>query len=702
MNFWRTDVPVRAVALWILALVLTAAPLAAKTVEVRGHGLFENLRLRNFLRQIDIEPEAETFAPGFVEDGFFLINAQLRRAGYLDPTIRARFLTEDGVEGQSEWARRQSEGLPEVPLQSVRFEIERGVLHFFEAVEIEGLSVVPEREAVGFFHPSGFLIDRRAFRIYSPDRLARGQNNLARRLQVLGYREAAVDVTSLEIDGDSGAVRLVLQVSEGPRYRVRQVRERLSTAAANVGLAAETIVPSREKDVVFSADLERDFATETRNRFFSKGYPDTTVRSGFEIVDTVDGETLVDVRLVVNPGGRARFGEAEFEGLQVTRERYAHSLLDLESGEWLDRVALEEARFRLARLGVFTDVQYTIEPESDGVRNVRFAIEEDARHEFSLTGGWGSYERLRAGFEYSMFNIWGRAHRGDLRFLQTFKGTSGDYVYRIPFLRQAPVSLNFRLAGLQREEVSFKRREFTFEPGLEYRRPGSDQRIGLRYRFQRLRSIFPEESERPGLESARVGSLVLEWSLDRRDMAVAPTDGYRVAVSAEYADTWLGANTTYQRFLWRASYHRELFAGSRVHLRLEQGALTYWGGAQGETPFNRRFFPGGENTVRGFREGGASPRDLDGEILGAEVYTLGTLEWEQRLTPSFSFVFFTDAIVESDRIGDYPGDTFILTGGGGLRYSTPLGPLRLEYGRNFVRRDGDRGAALHLSLGFPF
>lgn len=683
-------------------MVVPAAPLVAKTVEVSGHGLLENLRLRNFLRQIDIDPDAETFAPAFVEDGFFLINAQLRRAGYLDPTIRAFFVTEEGVEGKSEWARRRGEGLPEAPLRSVRFEIERGVLHYFDTFDIKGLSVIAEREGQGFFHPSGFLIDRKAFRVYSPDRLARGQSNLIRRLQVLGHREAAVEVSSLEIDGESGAVRVALRVREGPRYRVRHVRERLSSVAANVGRAVEAIVPSREKDVVFSADLERDFATETRNRFFSMGYPDTTVRSGYEIVDTLDGETLVDVLLVVEPGDRARFGGASFEGLEITRERYARSLLDLEQGDWLDRVALEEARFRLARLGVFSDVRYTIDPVRDGVREVEFVVEEDARHEFSLIGGWGSYERLRAGFEYSRLNIWGRAHRGDLRFLQTFKGTTGDYVYRIPFLRQAPVSLSFRLAALRRDEVSFQREELAVEPGLEYRRQGSDQRFGLRYRFQRLRSVFPEEGERPGLESARVGSLLFEWSLDRRDLAVAPTSGYRVGVSAEYADTWLGANTTYQRFLWRASHHRELFAGAHIHLRLEQGALTYWGGEEGEAPFGRRFFPGGENTVRGFREGGASPRDGDGEILGAEVYTLATVEWAQSLTPSLAFVFFVDGILESERIGDYPGDTFILSGGGGLRYATPLGPLRLEYGRNFMRREGDRGGALHLSLGFPF
>ena len=142
--------------------------------------------------------------------------------------------------------------------------------------------------------------------------------------------------------------------------------------------------------------------------------------------------------------------------------------------------------------------------------------------------------------------------------------------------------------------------------------------------------------------------------------------------------------------------------GAFLHLRLEQGALFNWNGDRDTMPFNRRFLPGGENTIRGYREGGASPRGPEREVLGAEVYSLSTVEWEQALTPSWSVVAFADALLESDDIRDYPGDAFLLSVGLGLRYSTPLGPFRLEYGRNIVRRNKDRSGTLHLSLGFPF
>jgi outer membrane translocation and assembly module TamA len=88
--------------------------------------------------------------------------------------------------------------------------------------------------------------------------------------------------------------------------------------------------------------------------------------------------------------------------------------------------------------------------------------------------------------------------------------------------------------------------------------------------------------------------------------------------------------------------------------------------------------------------------------VGAETYTLGTVEFEQSLTPRWSLVFFSDNLGVARDLQDYPGRDVLFSVGAGLRWRTLIGPVRLEYGHNLNPRDGDPSGTLHFSFGFPF
>ncbi|MCC5840270.1 MAG: BamA/TamA family outer membrane protein [Opitutales bacterium] len=688
------------------------ASVQPKSVQVSGYGLFQNLRLRNLLREIDLQPEMPVFEANFVEDSFFLIRAQLRRDGFLRPVLTAELTLEDGRVKQVEWSEGRFLGeMPEDAVVTARFRIDRGVLFFYDDFSVSGLVSLSEESARELFFPAGFVFDLPRFRHFSPDGFARGQRNLVRRLQLMGFRRAALEADIHSMDTESGRVGVRLTVHEGPRYHIRLVRERIEGASGQ-SVPDGLIIPERAVTAFFSVDREQDFATDLRNRFFRAGFPDASVTS--RVIDRPEeAGSVVDIDLIVRPGERTRLGAVVFNGLNLTRERYARSQYTQDSGEWLNRVEVEIARARLARLGIFREVDFSLGPaeeaesEVDGEdvatrRDVVFELKEDARHEFHLIGGYGSYDQLRLGFEYTIFNIFGRAHRTDVRAMQSFKGTAAEANYRIPFLRQWPVSANFRAGFLDRQEISFRREELTTEAGLEIRPPQTDHRFVVRYRFESLRSRFNEAARFSGRDRFQSGSVGVDWAWDRRDFAVAPSRGFRVGASAEWALPALGADFPYQRFTARASYHRPLSEAMWVHFRLEQGALARWGGDRGELPFNRRFFPGGESSVRGYREGAASPRDEDGRILGAEIFTLATAEWERALIPALRGVVFADYLLRSAELGDYPGKDGRLSLGLGLRYSTPLGPLRIEYGHNLTRGTHDPRGTLHISLGSPF
>lgn len=126
------------------------------------------------------------------------------------------------------------------------------------------------------------------------------------------------------------------------------------------------------------------------------------------------------------------------------------------------------------------------------------------------------------------------------------------------------------------------------------------------------------------------------------------------------------------------------------------------GGSPDELPFNKRYFPGGENSVRGYQEGEASPLDENGDQLGAETYTDGSVEFEQLLTKSLSIVTFFDAVGFAESRVDYPWDEALYSVGGGIRWRTLIGPVRLEYGYNLNPREHDPVGTLHFSIGMRF
>jgi outer membrane translocation and assembly module TamA len=205
-----------------------------------------------------------------------------------------------------------------------------------------------------------------------------------------------------------------------------------------------------------------------------------------------------------------------------------------------------------------------------------------------------------------------------------------------------------------------------------------------------------------GVTNAQVGAIIADIKHDRRDNPLYPRRGYKVFATLEVASEYLAGDVNFERFDLAAAWHQPLGGGRYLGLGLSHGVVLTSGNPAQDLPFNRRFFPGGENSLRGYTEGEASPRNEQGKIVGAETFTLGTVEFEQSLTPHWSVVFFSDSLGFARRAANYPFDTSLFSVGGGLRWKTIIGPIRVEYGHNLNPRPKDPAGALHFSLGFPF
>jgi outer membrane protein assembly factor BamA len=336
-------------------------------------------------------------------------------------------------------------------------------------------------------------------------------------------------------------------------------------------------------------------------------------------------------------------------------------------------------------------------------RDVLYEVKEGKQFDVSLLFGYGSYELLRGGFEIEQNDIWGRAHHARLKVIQSFKASSADFLYTMPEFIGKDLDIFFNASGLRREEVSFTREEYGGGVGAHKFFKPIETDISVRYNYQILNAVdLPGNFAPEGVTNSDVGAIITEIKHDRRDNPLYPHHGYKVFATFELASEYLAGNVNYQRTDFSASWHKSIGGGRLVSLGVSHGAVLTVGSTSEDLPFNRRFFPGGQNSIRGYPEGEASPRDENGKIVGAETYSLGTAEFEQALTPKWSVVFFSDSLGYARQISNYPFETGLFSVGGGLRWRTIIGPVRVEYGYNLNPRKGDPSGTLQFSLGFPF
>jgi len=686
-----------------LAVSIRAADtnLPPATFKITGYGLFGDLRLKRIIKLLEVpKGRPAYFDANFIEDSALILKSKIRQDGYLDPEIILRVFKDDGTKPRYVWS--ETEPLPR-PLRAteVRFRIKKGLLYHYEQLQFEGLTALPEKKARAFFIETSGLVPLKQNRVYSPERLKSSVANLEQELDRMGFQDAKVTVGRLEQDDKTGNVNVRIDVVQGQKFMVRTVRREVFFPDTNTNAPVE--LRTNVLGVTYSKWWEQDFNHSVRTNYYGRGYPETAVTLQTERKDPEGTNVFLDLLAVVKTGPRVRAGDVSFHGNKRTKESMLERRVPQQTGDWLDRLKAEKGQYRLARLGIFDTVELNYQTVSSNLWDVRYDLKEGKRLEVSPLFGFGSYDLLRVGVEVDQYNLWGLAHNSQLKLVQSFKSSSGDYTYTIPQVLGGDVDVFATANALRREEISFTRVEYGGGTGVRRYFPQTATDASLRYNYGILQATEQSASfVAEGAQSPTVGEFILDLRHDRRDSALYPHRGYQLLSEVEIADDVMGGEVNFQRVELGGSYHITLNDSEWIHLGLRHGFVTTIGSTSNNLPFTRRFFPGGQDSVRGYQEGEASPRNAQGKIVGAETYTSGNVEFEQGITPRWSVVAFVDGVEFAEHISDYPGNQALFSVGGGLRWRTIVGPVRLEYGYNLNPRPRDPVGTLQFSLGFPF
>ncbi|MDB6123352.1 MAG: surface antigen [Pedosphaera sp.] len=696
---------------WFLVLLLLAATSSGATnkekkvkpakIKISGYGILGNLNLKRSLVVVEPVAKKPQFEDAnFVEDAALILLSQMKEDGFLNPTLTAELSLTNGQILVFKWMDGETPALPHpLTIRRVHFRVHKGVLFHYQTLKFEGLESIPEKQARSYFIETGFLIPLKSKRVYTPAKLKRGLSSLEEALERKGYESVKAVATSMQRDDKTGVVNATITVQQGLKSVVRAVHTELFKEKGTTPYETNMVFLQH----AYSTFWLEDFKQELRTNGYHHGYPDTQVEVMPLRRETVGKLIEIDFLALVRNGPLVHLGKVEFKGEKKTKVSLMKRRTRLQEGALLDRIKVEEGRSRLAQLGTFESVRLKYDTVDEHTRDVTYDVKEGKTVDISLLFGYGSYDLLRGGVEIEQRNIWGRAHTARLKLVQSFKTTSGEYTYTMPELIGRDVDVFFNASALRRQEISFLREEYGGGFGVHkyFKTIATD--ISTRYNYLILNAADTSPFFfLQGVQNPNVGTIITDIKHDRRDDPLYPRRGYKIFSNFETASEYFGGNVTYQRVQISSSYHHPLGEGRWFSLGISHGVDLTGGSTQKNLPFNRRFFPGGENSIRGYQQDQASPRNALGQIVGAETFSLASLEIEQALTPKFSFVLFSDSLGFAEKVQNYPFDTGLFSVGAGLRLKTPIGPVRLEYGHNLNPRKNDPAGTIHFSLGFPF
>ncbi len=440
------------------------------------------------------------------------------------------------------------------------------------------------------------------------------------------------------------------------------------------------------------------------------GYLSTEVNSDFE---TSPARVLIHVR----PGPLTYIGDIILEGNTTVPDEVIHKALHLESGEAWETAKLETTRRDLFALGLFARVRLV--PSSgrftNPVEDLTVQVVEKPQQTLEVGFGANSQYGLHAfgeGVDRSLFND-GRTF--SLRLDTYYDRVAANISQGIASLRYSDPVI-FGNSYLWNEDLRFQKLDIsTQEFNLNrvslasYITKAWDNGTTASFGHTISQEILDNVSPGAIISDLDEGIVRLSFlsgtiNFDRRDSPLNPLRGYNLHFDYRLASRDFGSDGDYGGVSGKASVLLPLsFLGPRWSTAAStSGGCTWVFGQTSEVPISQRYYLGGQNTVRGFRENSLGPRGSDDAVIGGDVFLADSLELRYLATSNVSLHIFTDAGNVFLRSASSGYTDLRFSGGVGMRYLSPIGPIGIDLGHPLDRKQGESALRVDFEIGTNF
>jgi outer membrane protein assembly complex protein YaeT len=515
-----------------------------------------------------------------------------------------------------------------------------------------------------------------------------------------GYLDVRVERPELRLSAKGDTVDVRLRIHEGPRYRLRKLEFPEVPGIPEEQLAQWTgLHPGQPVSRSVVADAE----AALRRALDRAGRAGASVHA----IPAFSPDGAADLRFEIAAGPQMHVAAIRVEGNFLTRDETIRDALGLKVGDTLTREEITQAQRALYRLGTLQSVHVDHEPlrPGDDVERVVYVrVTESRPLRLAVGAGYNTESRVNLSLGTSFDNVAGRGRsvgmraivNADLENFQLFGRTPKLFGSTTPGLASLLWETDSQTPGFSVERWSVAlRAERKFSPHWQG---------FLRYAYQ-LIDVFdivdPVAVQQEQVEDAKLGSVEGSLTYDTRDDPLAPTRGWRSSLNVAVFAPPFFSDFSYTRTTAELSRNWTLAPRVGFVSVVRAGIEDRFGGTA-EVPISERFFAGGSSTIRGFDTDRLGPTSDDGLPTGGEGLFLLNEELRFPLFGALRGVAFYDAGNVYRRIRDFDPTDLRHVLGLGVRFETPIGPLRAEYGFKLDREPGESSGQFFFSIGNAF
>ena len=512
----------------------------------------------------------------------------------------------------------------------------------------------------------------------------RSDREIRTALEVYGYYAPRID-KELTTVRDCWVARYT--IDRGPRVKLRRVEVRIAPEGAPDPALQRLadrrpFAPGDGLNQRAYDDYKQSVLALARQRGYFDG------RFAAARIDVYPEALAADVTIDYAAGTRYRFGPVEFDQA-VVRDRTARAFIEFAPGDPYDADRINDLYTSLLVSGFFegVEIRTTPRPPPDGDVVVTVVLSPGRPRTWTTGLGFATDTgpKARMGFLHQRLNERGHQFEASAEWSSVIGGVSASY--RVP-------------AGNPREEW------LSFDIGYQYEDTDDNSSDQFRVGVKRIKRVWRDwvdtrfinyrrEQFTAGADAGTSNLVLPGISLTTQPRVVPsrPRSGQRLFVQLSGTDELLGSDTAFLQLEGRGRVILPLWPTARLLARAEAGVTLREDFDQ--LPFSVRFFAGGDDSVRGYDYKTLGPTDASGQVVGGAGKFAGSVEIDQRVLANWSVAAFVDT---GNAFDDW-GSVSLKTGvGGGVRWYSPLGPIRFDVAVP-LDRDAPDSFRVHITLG---
>lgn len=511
-----------------------------------------------------------------------------------------------------------------------------------------------------------------------------------------GFIKVAVGEPKIQLTDDKKGMVITIPISEGDQFNI-----------SSIEFSGNKIFTEDEIKKRIAMEPNKPFSKENLKRdifsiselYSENGYALITVSP--ELIPD-ESKKLVKVLLTIDEGDKYRIGRIEISGNTKTRDKVIRREVRVDEGDVFNSALIKRSYERINNLNFFETVEMAPKPKpEEKLVDIDIKVKERPTGFFSIGGGYSSIEKFVAMVDLTQGNLFGKGQFVKIGAELGGRTSYYNISFRDPWFLDKPISFTTNIYKMTRKYIEYEKEATGF--GFSFGKNLSEYWWGdIGYNFENA-TIFNISEGASNMIKEQEGrkitsSITPSLTRDSRDSYIDTTRGSRNSVYLTYAG--IGGNNNFVKSEIDSAWYFPV-RSSTVMLR---GRFGYATGIFGkDLPLYERFYVGGIYTVRGLGFGEAGPRDVNtGEAIGGTEELIFNMEYIFPIISDVRLkgVLFFDAGNTYESFKNFGNLRY--TTGLGVRWISPIGPVRIEWGYNLDRKPDESSSRFEFAFGTFF